>query len=126
MSWTPANECSRCHAEVIWAWTETGKRMPLDPARYDRDDESATAAVYTDHLRRVRVRILRADRPLEGFEHRGMPHFATCRVAVAERAAKAASRAAHPSSRARRPLTPAATDELATRRRLRTGTGTPP
>lgn len=126
MSWTPPNECPRCRAEVIWGWTEAGKRMPLDPARYARDDETASAAVYTDHLQRVRVRIVRADRPLEGFEHRGMPHFATCRVEIAERAAKAASRASHPSSRARRQVTPAAVDELTTRRRLRSGTGAPP
>jgi hypothetical protein len=125
VSWTPPNECSRCRAEVIWAWTEQGKRMPLDPVRYDRDDDTATAAVYTDHLRRVRVRILRADRPLEGYEHRGMPHVATCRVEIAERAAKAASRASHPSSHARRPVPPAPVDEFTTRRRLRSRTGTP-
>jgi hypothetical protein len=125
MSWTPPNECPRCHAEVIWGWTENGKRFPLDPAIYARDDERATAAVYTDHTRRVRVRILRADRPLEGFEHRGMPHFATCRVQLAERAAQAAARASHPSSRSRRPPPPALLDEF-TARRLRTRTGTPP
>jgi hypothetical protein len=120
VSWTPPNECRRCRAEVIWAWTEDGKRMPLDPAQYARDDERANAAVYTDHLRRVRVRIVSADRPLEGFEHRGMPHFATCSAALAERA----SRATHPSSRRHRP--PPAADELAIRRRRRTETGTKP
>jgi hypothetical protein len=122
MSWSPPNECSRCHAEVIWAWTEAGKRMPLDPAEYARDDERANAAVYTDHLRRVRVRLLRADRPLEGYEHRGMPHFATCSVALAERK----SRAAHPSSRHLGAAIPRlADDELSIRRRRRTQTGTP-
>lgn len=121
MSWTPPNECSSCHREVIWAWTEAGKRMPIDPAEYARDDERANAAVYTDHLRRVRVRILRADRPLEGYEHRGMPHFATCPVALAERA----SRARHPSSRARSTGPLPVNDELAIRRRRRK-TGTPP
>jgi len=119
VSWTPPNECRDCHAEVIWAWTEAGKRMPLNPGEYPRDDTKANAAVYTDHLRRVRVRILRADRPLEGFEHRGMPHVATCPVALAERA----SRAAHPSSRQRRPAQPATADELAIRRRRRTENG---
>lgn len=118
MSWTPPNECPRCRREVIWAWTEAGKRMPLDPAQYDRDDEKANAAVYTDHNRRVRVRILSAARPLEGYERRGMPHFATCPAALAERA----SRANHPSARSRQP---AVTDELARRRRLRTGRRTP-
>jgi len=124
VSWTPPNECPRCHREVIWGWTEAGKKFPLDPAEYARDDVKATAAVYTDHLRRVRVRVIRADRPLEGFEHRGMPHFATCPVALAERA----SRAAHPSSRPRRqPSSGAGGDELAIRRRRRrTETGTPP
>lgn len=122
MTWHAPNECPRCAREVIWAWTEAGKRMPLDPAQYARDDERATAAVYTDHLRRVRVRILRADRPLEGYEHRGMPHFATCPVALAERA----SRAAHPSAPRRRPAAPPAVgDELAIRRRLRPTTGPP-
>lgn len=123
MSWTPPNECSSCHREVIWAWTEAGKRMPIDPAEYARDDERANAAVYTDHLRRVRVRILRADRPLEGYEHRGMPHFATCPVALAERA----YRANHPSARQRGPAIPRrADDELSIRRRRRTQTGTFP
>lgn len=116
MRWTAPNECPRCRREVVWAWTEAGKRMPLDPAEYARDDERANAAVYTDHLRRVRVRILRADRPLEGFEHRGMPHFATCPAALAERA----SRASHPSARRQAPPPPVI-DELARRRRLRTG-----
>lgn len=122
MSWTPPNECPSCRTEVIWAFTEAGKRMPLDPAEYARDDERANAAVYTDHLRRVRVRVISADRPLEGYERRGMPHFATCPTELAKRA----SRAAHPSSRQRPPAPPPpADDELSIRRRRRTGTGRP-
>lgn len=128
MSWTPPDQCPKCHGEVIWGITETGKRMPLDPPTYPRDDETATAAVFTDHLRRVRVRILRHDRPLEGYERRAMPHFATCPVERAQRAARA-GRAVHPTSRRPRPRQPvlaaAYVDEF-TARRLATRTGDPP
>lgn len=129
--WTPPNSCRDCGAEVIWGYTEHGRRMPIDPAVYPRDDERANLAIYTDHLRRVRVRVLARDRPLEGFEHRGMPHVASCPAAAAVRAAKAAARTTHPSSRdrgRRRPEPPAlfdaspraaVADELAARRRAR-------
>jgi hypothetical protein len=75
--------CRYCGADIIWAWTEAGpdgqaKRMPLDPARYPREDTTANVAVRTDHTGRIHARVLRADRPLAAFEHRGMPHFATC------------------------------------------------
>lgn len=72
--------CRHCDADVIWAWTEAGQRMPLDEARYPRDDETANVAVRTDHTGRIWARVLRADRPLAPFEHRGMPHFATCKA----------------------------------------------
>ncbi len=140
--WTPPNTCRGCGAEILWAVTENGRRMPVDPARYPREDETANLALYTDHLRRLRVRVLRGDRPLAGFEHRGMPHAATCPAEAAARAAKAAARAAHPSGKSgprrgllRRPAPPSSLfdvdprdhvgDELAARRRRRT-TGASP
>jgi hypothetical protein len=145
--WTPPNTCRGCGAEILWAVTENGRRMPVDPARYPREDDKANLAVYTDHLRRVRVRVISADRPLAGFEHRGMPHAATCSAEAAARAAKAAAQAAHPSGKSeprrgllRRPAPPSLVadvplevdvgdqfvDELAARRRRRRTSGASP
>lgn len=87
--WTPPDQCARCHGEVLWGYTENGKRMAIDPARYPDDDTKANLAVYTDHLRRLRVRQLRHDRPLATFEHRAMPHVATCPAELRDRAARA-------------------------------------
>ena len=75
--------CRYCGADIVWAWTEatsehTSRRMPLDPARYPREDTTANLAVRTDHTGRIWARVLRTDRPLAAFEHRGMSHFATC------------------------------------------------
>lgn len=95
--------CRNCGAAIEWAVTEDRKRMPLDVARYADDDETANVAVRTDHTGRLWARVLRKDRPLAGFEHRRMPHFATCT--------------------ARRPAPPKPVDELAARRRARTQKG---
>lgn len=75
--------CKYCRKDIVWAWTEAtpehpSRRMPLDPARYPREDVTANVAVRTDHTGRIVARVLRADRPLAAFEHRGMSHFATC------------------------------------------------
>ncbi|TKJ24341.1 hypothetical protein [Blastococcus sp. CCUG 61487] len=70
--------CRGCGADIIWAWTEAGQRMPLDPARYPREDTTANVAVRTDHTGRIWARVISKDRPLAPFEHRGMPHFASC------------------------------------------------
>lgn len=92
---TPEGACRRCGAEVLWAWTAKGRRMPLDPAVYPADDERATVATYTDHLKRLRVRTLDSDNPRPApFERRGIPHFATCPPLVAERERAASLRAA--------------------------------
>lgn len=80
--------CRDCEREIIFAVTEKGRRMPLDPERRAPDDLTATLAVYRDHLR-VRVRVISTERPLQSFEWRAMPHAATCPPRVAARDAQA-------------------------------------
>lgn len=97
--------CENCGAQIVWAWTEAteehpSRRMPLDPRRYPREDTTANVAVRTDHTGRLWARVLRHDRPLAPFEHRRMPHFATCtaRPARDELAARRRRRGRHPRS----------------------------
>ena len=72
--------CTRCDQEIIFGWVVTsGKKMPLDPARYEAGDEAANVAVSRDHLGRVRVRPLKKGEQPWANEWRGMPHFATCK-----------------------------------------------
>ncbi|WP_147262028.1 hypothetical protein [Blastococcus sp. TF02A-26] len=99
--WTPPNECPRCGGEVLWGYTENGKRMAIDPARYPDDDTQANQAVYVDHLRRLRIRQLSKARPLASFEHRAMPHVATCPAEIRDRQARAAA-ASRPARRGTR------------------------
>lgn len=84
--------CDRCGGAIRWAWTERNNKMPIDRDEADRDDEAANQAVWRNQLRRLCVRTITAERPLLGFEHRAMPHFATCPPLVAEREAKKAAR----------------------------------
>lgn len=108
--WHPTSEddfCERCGLPIRWAWTEANKKMPVDPDEADRDDAAANLAVWRNHLRRLCVRVITAERPLLGFEHRGIPHFATCPPLVAERDAK---RAVRESRRAAAAATPDVTE----------------
>lgn len=81
--------CRDCQADIVWGVTEKGHRIPLDPERRVRDDETANLAVYRDHLDRLHVRAISAERPVAGFEWRAIPHFATCPPRVAARDAQA-------------------------------------
>jgi hypothetical protein len=82
------SQCRECGTEIVFGRTEKGKVMPLDPAKYPEDDESANLAIYRDHTGRINVRVITTERPVERFEHRGMPHFATCPNRQADAAAR--------------------------------------
>lgn len=93
--WQPDSEddvCDRCGGAIRWAWTERNKKMPVSRDEAPRDDEKANLAIWRNHLRRLCVRVITAERPLLGFEHRCLPHFAICPPLVAEREAKRAAR----------------------------------
>lgn len=81
--------CRDCSADIVWAISEKGRRIPLDPERRDRGDDAAPLAVYRDHLGSLRARVPSADRPIAQHEWRAMPHFATCPPRVAARDAQA-------------------------------------
>jgi len=71
--------CEACGADIIWALTIPGrKRMPVDPDRYDADDDRANLVVNRDHLGSVIVRAITADVEIVPPQWRAMPHFATC------------------------------------------------
>lgn len=67
-------ECKRCHAEILFAWTEKNHRMPIDP----QPREDGNLATYRDHTGRLKCRVISADYPIQPFERHAMPHFATC------------------------------------------------
>lgn len=77
-----------CGRDIVFGRTATGKMMPMDPGRYDGDDQAANLAVYKDHTGRLNVRVITAAAPLESYEWRAMPHFATCPPLVAAAAAR--------------------------------------
>jgi hypothetical protein len=82
------SQCRSCGADIVFGRTSNGKAMPLDPAKYPDDDVSANLAIYKDHTGRINVRVLKAGQEPEPFEHRGMPHFATCEKLKADGAAR--------------------------------------
>jgi hypothetical protein len=84
-----AGICRECNGDIVWARTEKGQRIPLDPARLSRDDETANQAVYRDHLGALRTRVPSAENPIANHEWRAMPHFATCPARTAARDAQA-------------------------------------
>lgn len=78
MADTGRGVCDLCNADIVWAVTPAGKRMPLDPARLAEDDARGNVGVRRDHLGRVQARVLSTREPLRAGEWRAIPHFATC------------------------------------------------
>lgn len=76
--------CRRCSALIVWARTEAGKAMPVDPDEYDGADERANLAVMLAGSGALTCRVITADRPLMGYERRAMPHWATCSDVAAQ------------------------------------------
>jgi hypothetical protein len=70
------SECRSCHAEITWAVTTAGKRMPLD----NRPTPDGTVVIDPDGRARV---LARAD--LQFARLRFTPHWATCPNADAHR-----------------------------------------
>jgi len=69
-----AGICHDCEADIIWAWTRKGRRQPIDLE--PREDGNLVA--YRDGIDRVQVRVLKDGEEPESYEHRAMPHAATC------------------------------------------------
>lgn len=68
------SRCRSCDAEIVWALTERGKRMPLDA------EPVADGNLYLEPVARpgddpYRVRAAREGDPAQ---HRRVSHFATC------------------------------------------------
>lgn len=66
--------CKRCGREFLWARTNKGKPMPVDP----EPREHGNLAIHRDHLGQLRARVVTKDAPIEAWERPGMPHAATC------------------------------------------------
>lgn len=81
--------CTRCGREFRFGRTENGRAMPVDADTYAHDDTRANLALHRDHTGRLNVRVLKAGEQPEPYEHRGMPHFATCTAEKTERDARA-------------------------------------
>lgn len=68
--------CRYCRRPILWTITDLHRRMPVDPAPADDGNQ----ACWRDGPRTWRARSLDgagAPEPRE-WEHRYMPHFATC------------------------------------------------
>lgn len=78
--------CRFCGKPIVMGRViRTGKRIPLDPLRASDDDPAANAAVSTDHLGSVYVRLVSRTDPLREPERRFHTHFETCTARVAAR-----------------------------------------
>ena len=65
----PTEPCRSCGAPVVWAITESGKRMPVDA----KSDDRGRLRLYVDNLGVVHV----THDPFSATVH-FRPHFATC------------------------------------------------
>lgn len=72
MAALPTVPCARCGDSIMWAITERGRRMPLDPEPNPRGNVSLV--ITREGLRAQVVSLVSADNQ-EGLY---MPHFATC------------------------------------------------
>lgn len=71
--------CRDCGADIVFARTQAGKLMPLDPERREAGDPAANVAVARNHLGTLLARVLTNAAPdPEPFEWLAIPHFATC------------------------------------------------
>lgn len=78
--------CGLCKRPIFWARTAANNQpMPLDPVP---DPELGKQAAYRVNPRRWTCRVLREGEAPGTFEHIFVPHFATCEVLKAQRAAK--------------------------------------
>lgn len=66
--------CRDCGRDILLGYTVNGRYQPIDP----EPNPGGNLAVYLDHLRRLRVRVLAAGAEPESYERRAMPHAATC------------------------------------------------
>lgn len=66
--------CARCGAEILWAITTKGKRMPVDI----EPTEAGNLAIYRDHVGGLHARVVKPNEPVEPYERPGIAHFATC------------------------------------------------
>ncbi len=68
-------ECRSCHAPIVWAMTDAGKRMPLDPM----PTTTGTVALLQGSERRARV-LPAAELEAARAEGKTLftPHWATC------------------------------------------------
>lgn len=73
---TPTSICPQCRKPVVWAVTEAGKRLALDPG----PNEDGNQAAYRDGTPAAtwHTRQLRKGQEPYRWERRYMPHVATC------------------------------------------------
>lgn len=74
----PARVCGSCRQPIVWARTEKGKTMPVDPDKRPPDDMYANLAAHLDANLALHVRVLKDGQAPYGHEWRMVPHFATC------------------------------------------------
>lgn len=66
--------CKDCGAEIVFAKTNKGHWMPLDP----QPNPAGNVAAYRDIESVVRCRVVTQAEPILPYEHPAMPHKATC------------------------------------------------
>lgn len=70
-----AARCQVCHAEIWWALTCSGKRIPIDTVPTDRGN----VVIERRSGDLVEVRVLGKNTPRPPDQPVYMPHFATCK-----------------------------------------------
>lgn len=77
----PRGECKYCHADVVWATLDSGKRLPFDFDPVPSSNRQGTFILWQD-LGEIEVRAQRARdfesalRPI--YRERYVPHPVTC------------------------------------------------
>lgn len=66
--------CRSCRARIVWATTDNGKTMPVNP----EPDERGNLALHRDSSGILHARVIRDSAPIRPWEKRGISHFATC------------------------------------------------
>jgi hypothetical protein len=80
---TDRGRCQDCGDDIVWAMTERGKKLPVNP----HTDDRSTFVGFRSPTGTLRVRVPTEDNRADPWEHPYMPHVATCRTQQARRAA---------------------------------------
>lgn len=68
--------CRDCGEDVLWAMTERGRKLAVNP----HTDDRSTFVGFRSPTGTLRIRVPTEDNRADPWEHPYMPHVATCRT----------------------------------------------